>query len=131
MTTYIDRTSLGQKFHSVLTQGDWEGMRALLAPTVSWVLPGDNAISGPADGRDAVVERVRLIAGYGVKFTLKHILLSRDNMAFAYHNTAERDGVRLDEQLATVCQLGEDGLITMIETYLSDVDGMNAFFKKI
>jgi hypothetical protein len=33
----------------------------------------------------------------------------------------------LDEHLATVCRI-KDGRIASIETYLSDVDGMNAFF---
>ncbi|WP_328606237.1 hypothetical protein OG943_40860 [Amycolatopsis sp. NBC_00345] len=33
----------------------------------------------------------------------------------------------LDEHLATVCTL-QDGKVAAIETYLSDVDGMNAFF---
>ncbi len=129
MQTYIDRTALGQKFHSLLVKGDWVGLRELLASDVRWVLPGDNAISGSADGAEAVVARGRLIAGYGVNFALKHILVSRTNMALSIHNTAERNGVRLDEHLATVCQINDDGLITLIETYLSDVDGMNAFFK--
>ena len=75
----------------------------------------------------AVVERARLIAGYGLSFALEHILLSRDNMALALHNTAERGGVRLDEHLVTVCRL-RDGRIAEIETYLSDVPGMNRFF---
>lgn len=83
-------------------------------------------ISGTAVGGDAVVERARLIAGYGLTFELEQILLSRDNMALALHNTAERDGVRLDEHLATVCLL-RDGRIAEIETYLSDVPGMTGF----
>jgi ketosteroid isomerase-like protein len=35
----------------------------------------------------------------------------------------------LDEHLATVCTL-RDGRIVAIETYLSDLDGMNAFFAR-
>jgi hypothetical protein len=42
-------------------------------------------------------------------------------------NTARQGDRVLDEYLATVCRL-KDGKIAAIETFLSDVDGMNAFF---
>jgi uncharacterized protein len=48
-------------------------------------------------------------------------------MALAIHNQASRGDLVLDEYLATVCTIS-DGKISKIETYLSDVDGMNAFF---
>lgn len=118
---------LARRFHSALTSADWTGLRDLLHDDATWTLPGDNMISGTAAGGDAVVERARLIAGYGLSFELEHILLSRDNMALALHNTAERDGMRLDEHLATVCRL-RGGRIAEIETYLSDVPGMDRFF---
>ena len=72
-------------------------------------------------------EHAELIASYGLTFTLEHILVSRDNMALALHNTAQRADAVLDEYLSTVCRI-TDGLIVSIETYLSDVAGMNAFF---
>ena len=78
---------------------------------------------------EAVIERAQLIASYGLSFELKHVLLSRENMALSLHNTAERDGVRLDEHLATVCRL-RDGRIADVETFLSDVPGMNTFFSR-
>jgi hypothetical protein len=78
-------------------------------------------------GVDAVIARAQLIASYGVSFTLQYVLVSRDNMALSLHNEAQRGDLRLDEQLATVCRIRE-GKIVAIETYLSDVDGMNRFF---
>ncbi|MDN7451277.1 hypothetical protein QZM03_28475, partial [Burkholderia multivorans] len=45
------------------------------------------------------------------------------------HNTARRNDLVLDEHLATVCTL-RDGKIAAIETYLSDLPGMNAFFAR-
>ncbi|MFB9836280.1 hypothetical protein [Actinoallomurus acaciae] len=91
------------------------------APT--WTLPGDNTVSGT----DAVVRHAQKIAGYGLDFELLHVLVSRENVALSLHNTARRDDAVLDEYLSTVCRL-RDGKITDIETYLSDVPGMNAFF---
>ncbi|MEU1016125.1 nuclear transport factor 2 family protein [Streptomyces sp. NPDC005900] len=119
--------ALGRSFHRALVSRDWAGIRALLHDDATWTLPGDNTVSGVAEGADAVVERARRIASYGLDFTLLHILVSRENVALSLHNTARREDAVLDEHLATVCRL-RDGKIASIETYLSDVPGMNAFF---
>lgn len=123
----MDTNELARRFHTALVARNWTTMRALFTDDATWTLPGDNYISGRAEGADAVVGRAQLIASYGLSFALEHVLLSRDNMALALHNTADRDGVRLDEHLATVCRL-RDGHIYEIETFLSDVPGMNRFF---
>ncbi len=114
-------------FHRALITKNWDLLRSIMDPEVSWVLPGTNTISGEAVGIEAVVARAELIASYGLTFTLEQVLLSRDNMALALHNTAERMDAVLDEHLATVCTL-RAGKITAVETFLSDVDGMDAFF---
>lgn len=114
-------------FHAALVARDWSRIRALLTDDAQWILPGNNTISGQANGADAVVDRARKIASYGLNFELLHVLMSRDNVALSLHNTARRDDRILDEYLATVCRL-RDGKIAAIETFLSDVDGMNAFF---
>ncbi|MEV0277997.1 nuclear transport factor 2 family protein [Streptomyces sp. NPDC050610] len=122
-----EKARIAERFHTGLITADWDLICSLLTDDAVWTLPGDNKISGTARGADAVVERVRLIAGYGVRFEFERVLVSRDNLALSLHNTAARDGVVLDEYLATVCFL-RDGRISAIETYLSDVTGMNAFF---
>jgi hypothetical protein len=127
VTTNDTAYALGKQFHAALTTLDWEAIRSLLHPDATWTLPGDNTISGTAVGADAVVERAKKIAGYGLDFKLLHVLVSRENMALSLHNTAHRDDAVLDEYLSTVCRL-RDGKIASIETYLSDVPGMNAFF---
>ncbi len=124
-----EQEEIAREFHGALVARDWGRLRAVLHDDASWTLPGDNAVSGRAEGAEAVIERARTIAGYGLRFELEHVLLSRDNMALGLHNTAERDGVRLDEHLATVCRL-RDGRIADIETFLSDVPGMDRFFAR-
>ncbi|MFI8849834.1 nuclear transport factor 2 family protein [Streptomyces sp. 891-h] len=127
MPQYEAAHQLGKQFHAFLTAGDWDGIRTLLTDDATWTLPGDNTISGTVEGADAVVDRAKKIASYGLRFELLHILVSRENMALSLHNTARRGELRLDEYLTTVCHL-RDGKIASIETYLSDVPGMNAFF---
>ncbi|MFC0598550.1 nuclear transport factor 2 family protein [Streptomyces palmae] len=118
---------LGRRFHAALVSGDWPAIRSMLHDDATWTLPGDNTISGTVVGAHAVVERARKIASYGLSFELLHVLVSRENMALSLHNTARRPDAILDEYLTTVCRL-RDGRIADIETYLSDVPGMNAFF---
>ncbi|MEU6347407.1 nuclear transport factor 2 family protein [Streptomyces sp. NPDC046977] len=127
MSTNTPSYAIGKQFHAALLAGDWAAIRSLLHDDATWTLPGENTISGTAVGADAVVERVQKIAGYGLSFELLNILVSRDNVALSLHNTAHRDDAVLDEYLATVMQL-RDGKVASIETFLSDVPGMNAFF---
>lgn len=129
MMDNASKVDLARQFYAALVARDWAAIRAMLADQAEWTLPGDNAISGPAKGADAVVERTQKIVSYGLKFDLLHILSSRTDVALHVHNTAERDGVKLDEYLATVLRI-EGGKIVAIETFLSDVAGMNAFFTK-
>ncbi|MDQ1292816.1 MAG: uncharacterized protein QG608_696 [Actinomycetota bacterium] len=74
-----------------------------------------------------MIDHAELIAGHGITFRPLHVLVSRDNMALNLHNTGRRGDMVLDEYLATVCTI-RNGRIVAIETYLSDVEGMNAYF---
>jgi ketosteroid isomerase-like protein len=64
---------------------------------------------------------------YGLTFTLKHILIGRHGVALSLNNTARRGDLVLDEHLATVLTI-RDEKISAIDTYLSDIDMLNAFF---
>jgi hypothetical protein len=121
------KLELARGFHAALAARDWAALSGLFTDDAVWVLPGNNTISGRYEGKAAVVQHAGKIAAYGLNFALEHVLVSRENFALALHNTARRGDVVLDEHLATVCFL-RDGLIARIETYLSDVPGMNAFF---
>jgi hypothetical protein len=125
--TDAEKTAIGRRFHSALAGGDWATLGTMLADDVVWTLPGDNRVSGAFAGRAQVVANFRKIAGFGVHFALQHVLVGRDNFALALHNTARRGAIALDEQVAVVCRL-DGATIGAIETYLSDVDGMNAYF---
>ncbi|GGL60785.1 hypothetical protein GCM10010129_00360 [Streptomyces fumigatiscleroticus] len=127
MSTDESAHRLGKQFYTLLVSGDRNGLRGLLTDDATWTLPGDNAISGTVHGPDTIADHAQKIASYGVNFELLHILVSRENVALSLHNTARRGDVVLDEYLSTVCRL-RDGRIAAIETYLSDVPGMNAFF---
>ena len=122
-----DKRRIAETFLLGLRTRNWTLLRTLMTDDIIWTLPGQSRISGEARGVDAVIERAQIIVSYGLTFNLNHILEGLGGLALSLHNTAERQGHALDEHLATVCQLREDR-ISSIDTYLSDVDMVNAFF---
>lgn len=127
MTTEKEKTEIAQQFLAGLRNRDWDLLKSIMSDDIVWSLPGSSLISGEAHGVDAVVQRAQRIVSYGLTFTLKHILFGQHGVALSLNNTARRGDVVLDEHLATVCRL-RDGKIFAIDTYLSDVDMVNAFF---
>ena len=102
-------------------------MRSPMTREITWSLPGESRISGEARGVDAVVERAERIFSYPLNFGLEHFLYGLEGFALTLHNTAARNELILDGQLATVCRLSEQKT-SGITTYLSDVDMVNTFF---
>lgn len=129
-TPGYDKEELATIFHGALIRKDWAALRTIMSQDITWTLPGNNQISGTAEGIDAVIAHAQLIASYRLSFALQHVLVSRDNMALSLHNTARLGDLVLDERLATVCRI-EEGKIAAIETYLSDIEGMNEFFAEL
>jgi uncharacterized protein len=127
MISYQTQLDIARSFLAAISTRDWNAMRDLLTEDAHWTLPGDNTISGTANGANAVVERARKITSYGLNFELQHVLVGSDSVALSLHNTARQGDRVLDEYLASVCQF-KGSKIAAIETFLSDIDGMNSFF---
>ncbi len=130
VVTDEEKRDVAQKFLASLSTRDWELMRSVMHRDIVWSLPGTSLISGEADGVDAVIKRAQLIVSYGLNFALKHILYGQHGVALSLNNTAKRGELVLDEHLATVCSI-RDGKVARIDTYLSDVKMVNAFFVPI
>ena len=127
MVTDKEKNDVAQTFLTALRNRDWELMRSIMVNEIIWSLPGTSLISGEAYGIDAVIKRSQLIVSYNLTFGLKNVLFGQHGVALSLNNTARRGDSVLDEHLATVCSLRE-GKISRIDTYLSDVDMVNAFF---
>ena len=96
------KVALATPFHKALVAPDWAALRALLTDDATLTLPGKAQISGTVLGADAVTERAKLIASFGLNFSLLHMLVSDDNVAPSLHNIARSGDHVLDEYLATV-----------------------------
>jgi uncharacterized protein len=119
--------AVAQEFRAAQFAGDRTRLRTVLSEDVTWVLAGDNTVSGEALGVDEVFARFDQLARYGVHIGIEHITIGRDGAALIMHNTGERDGRILDEHLVSTMAV-TDGQIIRIDTYLSDLDMMNAYF---
>ena len=127
MSAEAAKRAVAEAFLMGLRNRDWEQLRSIMTPDIVWSLPGTSLISGEARGVDAVIARSQKIVSYGLTFNLKHILFGQFGVALSLNNKAERGDLVLDEHLATVMSL-RDGMVSAIDTYLSDVDMVNAFF---
>ncbi len=84
-------------------------------------------MSGEAHGVDAIMKRSELLQQYGVKIEVQHVVFGYQDIAVRLHNTGTRGDKILDEYLVTVFRFRENK-IYRAETFLSDVDMLNAFF---
>lgn len=130
MVTDEEKNQIAQSFLTALRNRDWELMRSIMMSDIVWSLPGTSLISGEAHGIEAVVRRSQLIVSYDLNFGLKNILFGQHGIALSLNNAARRGALVLDEHLATVCSL-IGGKISRIDTYLSDVAMVNAFFVEL
>jgi uncharacterized protein len=121
MTTQLTKTEIVYQFLIRLRTRNWDSLKSIMADDIVWNLPGSSPISGEAQGVDAVIERSQLIVSHGLIFTLKQILNGRHGVLLSLNNTARRG------DLATVLSI-RDGKISAIDTYMSVVDMLNAFF---
>jgi ketosteroid isomerase-like protein len=119
--------AVAEEFRAAQVAGDETRLRAVLSEDVVWVLAGDNTVSGEARGIPAVFARFERLAHYGVHIGIKHITIGRDGAALIMHNTGEHEGRTLDEHLVSAMAI-TDGKIVRIDTYLSDLNMMNAYF---
>jgi len=128
LLTDLEKKKLAKTFlHAVGTQ-NWDLLHSIITEEISWTLPGTSLISGEVNGVNAIITRAQQIASSGASLELEYVLYGQYNVALFVHNQASRGELILDEHLATVCTIC-NGKISKIETYVSDVDGVNAFFK--
>ena len=128
LLTDLEKKTLAETFLHAVGIQNWDLLRSIITEDISWTLPGTSLISGEVNGQSAIIARANQIANSGASLELKHILYGQYNVTLFVHNQASRGELILDEYLATVCTI-YNGKISKIETYVSDVDGVNAFFK--
>lgn len=122
-----DQFQLAKAFMSQLRKPDAQQLRTVVTEDVLWTFPGKASISGEALGVEGVMARARLIAAHQVEVEIVRAVYGFSGLAVMLHNTGSRAGRTLDEYLATDFQYRGER-ISRLDTYLSDVPMMEAFF---
>ncbi|MHC5797299.1 nuclear transport factor 2 family protein [Lacisediminihabitans sp. FW035] len=127
MNTYESRAEFVDNLRSALSTADRSRLTELVIDDFVWVLPGDNAVSGETIGLDGMLGRLEKLAGFEVNIDIQRGLVSPDGVAMILHNTGTHNGRVLDEYLVSAVTL-DDGKASRIDTYISDIPMMNAYF---
>lgn len=125
--TEVEKKELAEKFIEGLGRRDEHLLGSILTEDITWSLPGESLMSGESHGTAAILKRVETLRAYGVKIEIEYIVYGFQDVALHLHNTGKRDGRILDEHLTTVCRL-RGNKIYRLETFISDVPMLNAFF---
>jgi hypothetical protein len=95
--------------YEAFNAGDMTTLAQLFDDNVSWHTPGRSSIAGSRKGRDAVFAQFGRYGGETggtFKANLLNVLESEDGRVVAvHHNSAERNGKRLDVLCCTVFEL--------------------------
>jgi ketosteroid isomerase-like protein len=127
MNPYEHNLALGTALRTAFAAQDRDLLGSLVHEDFVWKLPGENAVSGDMVGVDGVFSRFAKLAAYGVTVSIEQVTVNRHGVAFILHNTGTHAGRVLDEYLVTVITV-IDGKAAELETYLSDIPMMNAYF---
>ena len=125
--TEAEKKEIAQRFITALSNRDANLLKSIMTDDVVWSLPGKSLMSGEAHGVDAILKRSEILHRHEVKIELEHIVFGYQDVALHLHNTAKRGDQILDEHLTTVCSL-RGNKIRRLDTFISDVEMLNAFF---
>jgi len=122
-----EKNALATSFIEALRSLDAKGFQKIMTDDVVWTLPGSSLVSGVARGVTGVLQRAQAIVDRNVTLEIMHVVLGREGVALLLHNTGKWKGKVLDEYLTTVCTL-HDGKIARLDTYISDIPMVDAYF---
>lgn len=109
---------------------DMDAFSAVLAQDCAWVLPTNDAnpLLGTKSGRDAILERLDTLQKAKLNLFVDNVCINfKGDIALIFHNWGIRGDKRMDERLVSFLTVNEHGLVTRIESYLSDIDALFNF----
>ena len=116
--------------YEAFNSGDMETLTAIFDEGAAWHTPGRSSLAGDHQGRDATFAyfgRLGQETGGNFHAELRHLLADDERVVGIQHNSAERDGKRLDVDVCLVFQL-KDGRITEGWEHLRDLYAWDEFW---
>ena len=122
------KRTLATTFIKGLTAKSEAILMPIMVEDVVWTIPGTSRVSGEAKGVRGIVHRAETFGAYSLKIEIVNVVFGLTGVALVLHNTGAFVGKILDEKLTTVIQL-EGPRIKRLDTYISDVNLLNEYFK--
>jgi uncharacterized protein len=126
-----ENAALVRRGYEAFNAGDMETLTELFDESASWHTPGQSPIAGDHEGRDAAFAQFGRYGGEtGGTFQaeLRHVLADDDGRAVGiHHNSAERDGKRLDVDCCLVFEI-KDGRVTDGREHFYDLHAWDEFW---
>jgi len=116
-----DNAELVRRGYAAFNAADIEALTEIIDENASWHTPGRSPIAGTYQGRDAVFAQFGRYGGDTggtFKAELKEVFTSDDGRVIGlHHNSAERDGKRLDTDCCIVFEIANGRLISGRECF--------------
>lgn len=126
-----ENAALVERGYAAFNAGDMETLAELFGENASWHTPGRSPIAGDHVGREAAFAQFGRYGGEtGGTFQaeLRYVLADNDGRVVGvHHNSAERNGKRLDVDCCLVFQI-EDGRVTDGREYFYDLNAWDEFW---
>jgi ketosteroid isomerase-like protein len=125
-----ENAALVRRGYEAFNAGDMETLKELFDESASWHTPGQSPIAGDHEGRDAAFAQFGRYGGEtGGTFQaeLRHVLADDDGAVGIHHNSAERDGKRLDVDCCLVFEI-KDGRVTDGREHFYDLHAWDEFW---
>jgi uncharacterized protein len=129
--TTTRNTEAVRRGYQAFNSGDMKTLSELFDESASWHTPGRGPLAGDCKGREAVFAQFGRYAGETggtFKAVLKSVGESDDGRVVAiHHNTAKRDGKRLEVDCCLVFEF-KDGRVVDGREYLFDLYAWDQFW---
>jgi ketosteroid isomerase-like protein len=126
-----ENVAIMRRGYDAFNAGDMDTLTQLFDEGAVWRVPGRSSLAGDHDGREAAFAyfgRLGEETGGTFKAELQQVLADDDDRVVGiHHNSAERNGKRLDVDMCLVFQLN-DGRITEAWEHFHDLYAWDAFW---
>jgi uncharacterized protein len=127
----IDNAEVVRRGYDAFNRADIATLAEIMDENASWHTPGRSPIAGHYQGRDAVFAQLGRYGGDTdgtFKAELKQVFTSPDGRVIGlHHNSAERNGKRLDTDCCIVFEV-EDGRMVSGREHFYDLDNWDEFW---
>jgi ketosteroid isomerase-like protein len=114
-----ENAELVRRGYAAFSSGDMATLTELFAENAVWHVPGASPLSGPKEGRDAILAffgEAMSLSGGTFKVTLDDVVGGETLTVALHHSHGERNGKVLDQKAANVFLI-RDGKVVEVSEY--------------